>query len=202
MSVIQSINNNSLSPNFKAINIVQIPRKTFKCSQIQIQKDFSNALNNATGVKPAGILRAIVGLFLKKPCKTASILESFSNFNLHYAQQQNGVPYALYWFKQNMGLPIKDVMDKDYCTFYVFTKEHVQDYMTAMKKPLKKILKYAKEGCLKYKEDERLAKMYPHVKIGCDSDALIEETLKTTPIKTIRINSLEELGNIVKELDV
>ena len=202
MRVVSSVGNIEYNPKFKGVNIVQIPPNAFSSSNVlACHKEFIKAINTAPSDNIKGFWNTIIGLFSTKTYKSV-MLESFSNYYSRRVMQEQKLEYSLGWLRQNTGLPIKDALDAKFLSFYVFTGEHIQCLMTAVKKPFKNIMKNSKEGVAKYPTEPKLAKMYPQVKMGCESDKLLEEALKGVPIKTFRVDSLDELKNIAHKLDV
>lgn len=61
---------------------------------------------------------------------------------------------------------------------------------------------YVREGVNKYSGDERMSTIYPDLKISATIDTVIDEMAAKVPVKKYKLDSLDEIKNIVKDLDV
>ncbi len=192
------------TPSFKAVNLVKISHKAFanpknykECSEV-----FGKTLHQATGEKLRGFLRSIIVYFTPKPLKTMYIFENPSYRHAVKSMQETGNNYSLNWLKQNTQLPVKDVIDENYHSFYVFTKEHKNGYANICNESIKNISKAVDEGCEKYPNNEKMALLYAETKIGTEEDKAVTKLLENTPVNEFSLQSLDEVKNIVKNLDV
>lgn len=192
------------SPNFKSVSIVQVSKKAFANPENfkACSKSFGKALDTATGDRLTGLLANLVALFTAKPCKTGFHLESPSYISAKKLMDKYGINYSMSWLKQNTGLPIKEAVDNDYHSFYVFTKEHKGRYVDAFHGTMKKILSNAKEAINKYSGDKTMATIYANLKTDISIDKAIDEMAAEAPVKKFKLDSLDEIKNIVKDLDV
>lgn len=195
---------NNQSQNFKAVNIIQIPKKVFDnpdnfkaCSE-----SFGKALDVATGDKLTGVFGNLVALFSTKHHKTTYQLEAASCEAANRLKDKYKMDYSLSWLRQNTGLPIKDEIEKDFHSFYVFTKEHKAFYVDAIKKSIKMLTKCVREGVSKYSGNENLAAIYVNIKANTALDEAIDKMTSEAPVKKFRLNNLDEIKNIVKDLDI
>ena len=195
---------NSVNTNFKAVNIVQVPKRAFSNPENlkTCEKEFSKVIAKATGDKLNGIIGAIVALFTAKPHKIAIILEKPTYNVAKRAMQNKNINYSLSWLKQNTGIPIEGPLQDGVHSFYVFTKEDKQSFRDAIIKPLKNILAYTKEGMKKHPSDNKLANVYAQVKIGKATEDGFNQVIGDRNIPRIKIETLEDLPKIVKDLDV
>ena len=97
MQIQSNPNYDAKSPNFKAVSIVQIPRKAFKnpenykeCSRI-----FADKLDTLVGDRLTGRLGAILAFFTTKPHKTASFLENSALLSAKAAMDRNNIKYSV-----------------------------------------------------------------------------------------------------------
>lgn len=67
---------------------------------------------------------------------------------------------------------------------------------------MKNLQKYVKEGRAKYPDNTEMSAMYANVKFGIESEAEVAKLIGDTPVKKIKINNLDEIKSIVKDLDV
>lgn len=192
------------TPNFKAISLVQIPRKAFKnpenikeCSQI-----FGDKARQISGEKVKGAFGALLAMFFPSLIKSITILENFSHSYAKLGLQSNNIDYPLSWFKMNSGLEIPEAKDENYHSFFVYTKKDKKNVMKATIETARKIKDYLKEGTSKYSgSNSPLLSTYATAKMGIDTDKIIAELTKDTPIKTFQIGSVDQLPQIAKELD-
>lgn len=192
------------TPNFKAISLVQIPRKAFKnpenikeCSQF-----FGDKVKQISGEKVKGAVGALLALFFPRLVKSMTILENFSHSYAKIGLETNNINYPLSWFRMNSGLDIPEAKDENYHSFLVYTKNDKKNVMRATIEIAKKLKSYIQEGISKYSgHNTPLASLYATAKMGIDTDKIIAELTKDVPVKTFQINSVEELDKIVKELD-
>ena len=196
--------NTNQNTNFKAVSMVQIPRKAFTHPENvkQCSKEFNKTLYNTILAQKSGLFAKIISCLTKRQNKIATVLESPSFYIAKEAMQQQNLEYGLNWLKLNTGLPIQEALDKNTYTFYVFTKEHKDECINAMQKPLKNIFKYANESLERYSIDSSMAYIYVKSKIGVDSDAMLKKTIAENPINKIKINSLDEVKNIITKLEI
>lgn len=193
------------SPNFKSVSIVQVSKKAFANPENfkACSKSFGKALDSATGDKLTGVFGSLIALFITaKPCKTGFHLESPSYISAKKLMNKYGINYSLSWLKLNTGLPIKDAMDKDCHSFYVFTKEHKSHYVGALHGTMKTMLSNVKEAVSKYSSDKNMATIYAELKTNIAIDKAIDEMAAEAPVKKFKLDSLDEIKNIVKDLDV
>ena len=192
------------SPNFKSVSIVQVSKKAFANPENfkACSKSFGKALDTATGDKLTGFFGNIIALFTPKLHKTGYHLEYPSYFAAKTLMSKYNINYSMHWLKQNTGLPIKEAVDNDYHSFYVFTKEHKDRYVDAFHGTMKKILSNAKEAINKYSGDKTMATIYANLKTDISIDKAIDEMAAEAPVKKFKLDSLDEIKNIVKDLDV
>ena len=67
---------------------------------------------------------------------------------------------------------------------------------------MKMLFGYVREGVNKYSGDERMSTIYPDLKISATIDTVIDEMAAKVPVKKYKLDSLDEIKNIVKDLDV
>ena len=195
---------NTANTNFKAVNIVQIPKRAFSNPENlkTCQKEFSKALDSTTGDKLNNIFGAILALFTTKPHKTGTILEKPTYNFAKTAMQKNGINYSLSWLSQNTGIPIGNALKEGVHSFYVFTKEDKQGFMNALSKPLKHLLEFTREGLKRHPSDKKLANIYAHTKYGNAIEEGFNNVIGERKIPQIKIETLEDLPKIIKDLDV
>lgn len=195
---------NSVNTNFKAVNIVQVPKKAFSNPENlkTCEKEFSKVIDYATGDRMSGIWGTIVALFSTKPHKTVTILEKPTYNVAKRVMQNKNINYSLSWLSQNMGIPIEGPLQDGVHSFYVFTKEDKQGFMDAITKPLKNVLAYTKEGMKKHPSDNKLANVYAQVKMGKATEDGFNQVIGDRNVAKIKIETLEDLPNIIKDLDV
>ena len=192
------------NPNFKGINIVQIPRKAFKHPENykECSKLFGKILDRASREKLRGKLGSIIAVFVPKASKTVSVLETPSYAHAKTAMRKTGNNYSIAWLRQNTGLPVKDSMDNNYHSFYVLTKEHKAGYMDIFKQGLKNLMHFATEGVLKYPENKKMSSLYAQTKFGVEADKAFDKLVAETQVKEFKLQNLDEIKNIVKDLDI
>ena len=197
-------NYNYNNTNFKAKSLVQIPRKTFsnpeniaECSRV-----FSEKVRQISGEKTRGALGALLAMIFPRLVKTVNVLESFSHGYVKEAMESNNITYPITWFKQNTGLDIPtETLDENLHSFYVYTKNDKSNALKAVMETMKNVKLYAIEGNNKYDGNKALASAYTVAKMGVETDRLLNEYTKDTPLKTFRLESIDELDKITKELD-
>jgi hypothetical protein len=203
-------NCNYNNTNFKAKSLVQIPRKVFsnpeniaECSRV-----FSEKVRQISGEKVKGALGALLAMFFPKLVKSLTVLEGFSHGYTKEAMESNNIAYTLDWFKQNTGLDIPTKpLNEDLHSFYVYTKKDKGKALKSVKEAIKNTKLYITEGINKYTDDKTLdydaalVSAYTIAKMGVETDRLLNEYTKETPLKTFRLESVEELDKIAKELD-
>ena len=204
MQIQSTPNYNAKSPNFKAVSIVQIPRKAFKNPENykECRKIFANKLDKLVGDRLTGRLGAILALFTTKPHKTANLLENYALLNARVAMDINNMKYSINWLEQNTGLAIPKALDENFHSFYVYTKDDIGKVMSTVKQATKNLWSNTKEAITKYPKDKRMTNIYAATKIGVQAEALRQEIFKDTPVQKFKIENLDELKNIVKDLDV
>lgn len=204
MQIQSTPNYNAKTPNFKAVSIVQIPRKAFKNPENykECSKIFANKLDTLVGDRFTGRLGTILAFFTTKPHKTASFLENTALLNARAAMERNNVNYSVNWLEQNTGLAIPKALDENFHSFYVYTKDDIGKIMGIVKQELKNLYTYAKEALAKYPKDKKMANIYTTAKYGVNVEALSQEAFKGTPVQKFKIENLDELKNIVKDLGV
>lgn len=188
--------------NFKAINLVQIPRKAFEnpenykeCSRI-FSKNVDRISKEFFGAKLSVLLAFISTKFVKN----LTVLESFSLSGAREALNDNKINYSLSWLKQNTGLEIPDALDNEYHSFYIYTKEDKSKMMDAIKTSAKNLMTYAREAISKY-DDPKMQNAYTAIKMAIEIDSLANTAMAGTSIKKFKIENLDELKSISKELD-
>ncbi len=197
--------NNKNNLNFRSVSLVQIPRKAFANPENikECSKYFGKALDKATKDKLSGTLGSIIAfLFSSKHQKTAYMLENTSYYMAKNAMLNNGYDYSIFWLAQNTDLPVKDVIDKDYHSFYVFTKEHKAGFINAYKSVFKDLFDFSKEGLRKYSTDSKMAAIYTQVKTGVKIDKNIASMLGDEQVKVFKLNNVNQVKDIVKDLNV
>ena len=132
--------------------------------------------------------------------KNITILESFSLSGAREALNDNNINYSLSWFKQNTGLEIPDAHDNEYHSFYIYTKEDKSKILAAIKTSAKNLMTYAREAISKY-ADSKMQNAYAATKMAIEIDKLAKESMTGAPIKKFKIENLDELKSIAKELD-
>lgn len=197
-------NHNYNNTNFKAKSLVQIPRKVFanpenftECSRV-----FSEKIRQISGEKTRGAFGALLAMLFPRLVKTVNVLESFSHGYVKEAMESNNITYPITWFKQNTGLDIPtETLDENLHSFYVYTKNDKSNALKAVMETMKNVKLYAIEGNNKYDGNKALASAYAVAKMGVETDRLLNEYTKETPLKTFRLESIDELDKIAKELD-
>jgi hypothetical protein len=206
MNVAPISNSNLSVPNFKAVNIVQVPKKVFKDPENlkECSNTFKLALAKETGDKVnRGLFGILLSKILNKKNKTTHILERSSYYASKTMMEENNVPYSLYWLSQNTGLPIKGALDKNYHSFFVFTQDDKKGVLKSTRGAMKHILKTVREGNQLYPNDTDMQGVYTAAKIGVVLDkSLAEKTSIDNPSHTFRLKSLDDIKNIVKKLDL
>ena len=204
MKIQSTPNYNAKTPNFKAVSIVQIPRKAFKNPENykECSKIFANKLDKLVGDRLTGRLGAILALFTTKPHKTASFLENTALLNAKAVLDKNNIKYSVNWLEQNTGLAIPKALDENFHSFYVYTKDDIGKVMSAVKQATKNLWSNMKEARMKYPQDSKMTHVYASTKYGVQAEALRQEIFKDTPVQKFKIEKLDELENIVKDLDV
>ena len=131
-----------------------------------------------------------------------NVLESFSHSYVKEAMKSNNIKYPITWFKQNTGLDIPtETLDENLHSFYVYTKNDKKNALKAIMEALKNAKSYVIEGQSRYSRDEALAPAYALAKLGVEIDRLLNESTKDTPLRTFRLESIDELDKIAQELD-
>ena len=204
MKIQSTPNYNAKTPNFKAVSIVQIPRKAFKNPENykECSKIFANKLDKLVGDRLTGRLGAILALFTTKPHKTAIFLENTALLNAKAVLDKNNIKYSVNWLEQNTGLAIPKALDENFHSFYVYTKDDIGKVMSAVKQATKNLWSNMKEARMKYPQDSKMTHVYASTKYGVQAEALRQEIFKDTPVQKFKIENLDELENIVKDLDV
>lgn len=67
---------------------------------------------------------------------------------------------------------------------------------------MKMLFGYVREGVNIYSGDERMSTIYPDLKRSATVDTVIDEMAAKVPVKKFKLDSLDEIKNIVKDLDV
>ena len=193
---INSINKNST--NFKAINLVQVPKKAFAAPEnmLACKEEFKLVLNNMKKEEPTGIIQKLKKLLFAKSDKGIYCLfENPSYYFTKFIMELQNINYSLGWFKNNSGLPIKENLDDNYHSFYIFTGKDKSKAKKAMKTSLWQIHKIQKKAVQKYPNDELLANVYTFAGYGIDKDKKIDKLIKNNPIETIKVDNLDEFTN-------
>ena len=189
-------------PNFKGISIVQVPKKIFNNPEdlIDCTKVFDKKLSCYTNHSLKLLFAKLKGLLTLKPYKMVFL--EFPSYNCtQTAMQKKGINYSRSWIIQNTGLPIKDPLNEDMHSFFVFTKEHSNKFMTFFNRAMKKVGMTSLEAVRKYPNDPKMATVYTQGKIGVEIDNNITKLISETPVKQIKIENFNEIKNIIKDLD-
>jgi len=197
-------NHNYNKTNFKAKSLVQIPRKAFtnpenfaECSRV-----FSEKVRQISGEKTRNVFGALLATLFPRLVKSVNVLESFSHGYVKEAMESNNIKYPITWFKQNTGLDIPtETLDENLHSFYVYTKNDKRNALKAIMEALKNAKSYVIEGKSRYSGNEALASAYVLAKLGVETDRLLNESTKDTPLRTFRLESIDELDKIAQELD-
>lgn len=192
------------SPSFTAVNLVQVSKKAFAHPEnlTECYDLFGKSIDILTKDKLTGFWGNLIALFTPKNAKTAITAENYSYSLSKRGMEEWNLPYCLNWVRQNTGLPIKEPLDNEYHSFYVYTKEHKVDVAQIFKDLFKKMFSYSREAVKKYPRDLQMVKIYSMAKCGVDADAAIEKLTADTPVNKFKINSLAELKDIIKDFDV
>lgn len=196
----------SSQPNFKQINLVQVSKKTFKNPEQlkECSKLFAKSIDKVSGDKLGrfGNILVLLGLNGKKIHKSL-IVSKFPSYQFaKNAMGEYNMNYSLSWLSQNTKLPIKDELDKEYRSFYVLTKEHIDlaKPITSVNNLMKIIFDTAKEGSQRY-SDSNMAKVYAQTKAGCILDKLLTQIIGNEKVHSFKLSSLDELGKIADKLN-
>lgn len=190
-------------PNFKGISIVQVPKKIFNNPEnlIECTKVFDKKLSSYTNNSLKLLFAKLKGLLTLKPYKMVFL--EFPSYNCtQTVMQKNGINYSKSWIIQNTGLPIRDALNEDMHSFFIFTKEHSNKFMTCFNGTMKKIGLTSLEAVRKYPKDTKMARVYTQGKIGVELDNNITQLISGTPVKQIKIENFNEIKNIIKDLDL
>ena len=141
-------------------------------------------------------------MFTTKPHKTASFLENAALLNAKAVMDKNNLNYSVNWLEQNTGLAIPKALDENFHSFYVYTKDDIGKVMSAVKQATKNLWSNMKEARMKYPQDSKMTNVYASTKYGVQTEALRQEIFKDTPVQKFKIENLDELKNIVKDLGV
>ena len=189
-------------PNFKGISVVQVPKNIFNNPEnlIECTKIFDKKLSTCTNNSLKLLFAKLKGLLTLKPYKMVFL--EFPSYNCtQTAMQKNGINYSKSWIIQNTGLPIRDALNEDMHSFFVFTKEHSNKFMTCFNRTMQKIGVTSLEAVRKYPKDPKMASVYTQGKIGVEIDNNITQLMSETPVKQIKIENFNEIKNIIKDLD-
>lgn len=195
----------TINTNFKAVNIVQIPKKAFSNPENleNCKKEFSKALDCATMNRTNGILGTIKNLFNNiKPSNTKSYLEKPTYYYAKNAMQKNNINYSLSWLSQHTGVPIAENLENGMHSFYVVTKDNMIDFLNAYTPPIKNVSELLKEALKKHPLDSKLADVCARVKIANLIERNFDRLIEYKGIPIIKIETLDDLPKIVKDLDV
>lgn len=190
------------APNFKGVSIVQVPRKVFNNPEnlIECTKVFDKKISKFTNNNLQVLFAKLQALLTLKPSKMV-FLESPSYNLTKTAMQKNDINYSKSWVIRNTGLPIKDALSEDMHSFYIFTKEHKNEFMKSFNRTMKNLYKTSLEADRKYSGDPKMANVYTQAKMGVEIDSDIAKVIGETPVKQIKVESLDEIKNIIKDLD-
>ena len=196
-------------PNFKQVNLIQIPKKAFEDPQNlkQCSKKFGSVLDKATGKGlMAGSfvenLMVLLGIGGKKVGKVYVQLESRSHDMCD--ELLEGAGYSIEWLERNTGTKLKKPLDENMHSFYVLTKEHKDGVLPSLKwtNISKIMLRYLKEGTLKYPQDNEMSNFYARAKAGEKLDQQFDEVIAGSQIHKFKLKNLDELKNIADKLGI
>ena len=194
------------STNFKAINFVQLPKKAFinPENRTLCTKIFQKHIDKATKDPLKGFWGSIIAFLGGRHFAKTGILSDNPSFIYTITgMEHEKIPYSLSWVKRNTDLPIKDSWNvDDNLKFLVFTKEDKDAFVGVFSNPLKNLFKYMKEGLNRYKTFPGMAGIYANAKVGVETDALLEKLIGNREIKTIEIETLDDIFKIINKLDI
>lgn len=197
---------NTNNTNFKAINFVQLPKTAFTNpeSRTFCTKMFQKHIDKATKDPLKGFWGSIIAFIGGRRFAKTGILSNNPSFVYTInGMEQAKIPYPLNWVKRNTDLPIKDSWNaEDSLKFLVFTKEDKDAFVDVFTKPLRNLFKYTKEGLNRYETFPGMAGVYANAKVGVDTDILLENLIGNREIKTLEIETLDDISKIIDKLDV
>jgi len=188
--------NNSYSPNFKGVNLVQTSKKVFQNAENLNHKESLFGFYLEKAIKPGNgfsELLSILGLgknknkiftFLESPCYAAN----------ETALKQYGNNYSFEWLKQNAGArgPLKDDLD----SFWILTGKHkiAAEELTSVKNRLK---------LLKNKDfNGSLETLRSTIRMNNEVDDMVFKMMQDADIKKFSADTADEIVEIAKRIDL
>lgn len=118
--------NNNNQPSFKSINVIQIKKSTFKHPDnlVEIENGVNDIFHMMTGEisgKSSGFFERI-GLS-KSKAKFYSYLEQPRYVQIVESLKKMG-GYSINWLSQNKKISIREPINEDYHSFFVYTDKH------------------------------------------------------------------------------
>ena len=197
-----SSNTNYYTPNFKQVNLVQVSKKAFKNPEkfFECSDTFSRTLGKLVNqVELTSLQETLAKCGYSQPIKFLSIIESPGFLNIKNFLEKSGGK-SLEWLKSITGINFPTALAEDYHSFIVLTKNEIYHYYQN--------LGYGNEvDCINrahkatlYETENAIPKA--HVKFAEFMDENFKKVIDNKPIKKFKIESLDELENIVKNLDI
>lgn len=188
MRVNKSNNYRSSQPNFKSVNIIQINKRVFKTPEdLAGIQSFANYIFNKladikTNTQPSFFNK--IGL-VKQKKQTFSYLEQPYYVPIRKKLKEMG-DYSLSWLSQNKKIPVREPLNQDYHSFFLYTKEH-KDFCVNLDKQLQTAAK--KQNTSPVELNQVCIEKYA-------------EFMGNEPIKVFTIDSLEQLSSTFKQIEV
>lgn len=192
-------------PSFRQINLVQIPKKAFPSPNdaTQCTLDFYNTLLECTNKKPSKLSNFLSKLGLSKHAAKYSVVQESPTYMLGKRLQKE-YGYSVEYFEQNTKIPFKKPLKEDMFSYFILTKNHHREVCKMQTKSYsKKLLDNAMQEYLKLeKEGKYPSEFVPAAIATKELDKDLDKIIAQDTVYKFELNSVNELENIIKELDI
>lgn len=187
--------NNSNYPNFKGTYIVQIPHKAF--ANPENIKECSKLVGDQMSklMRPNKFLQKCNKLLNMFNSKLFCYPERFSYMFSKTGMDVNNMNNSIKWLRENTGLPVADVLRKNFHSFFIYTNKDADNVLKEITSACKNTR--VPEFIEKYTDPKMIA-IAMNAKIGVALDKGLEKQYNNAI--TYEIKNLSELGEIAQKI--
>ena len=191
------------TPNFKQVSLIKVskkafqqPERFFECADI-----FDQALGKLLNqVELTSMQKSLALSGISQPVKFISVLESPGLAHLKTFLKRKGEK-SLEWLKNVTGMDIPNPLSEDYHSFFVLFNGDEHAYLTKLGYGgIAECINKAYEATKYDISEEAIPRGY--VKLSEFINEKFNQIINKKPIEEFKIESLDELENITKKLDV
>lgn len=187
--------NNSNYPNFKGTYIVQIPHKAF--ANPENIKECSKLVGDQMSklMRPNKFLQKCNKLLNMFNSQVFCYPERFSYMFSKTGMDVNNMNNSIKWLRENTGLPVADVLRKNFHSFFIYTNKDADNVLKEITSACKNTR--VPEFIEKYTDPKMIA-IAMNAKIGVALDKGLEKQYNNAI--TYEIKNLSELGEIAQKI--